>query len=232
MTSGREIFAEAAVILNDEEYVRWPLPELCTWLNEGVKAIILAKPSAYSHSRIIPLQTGTLQNVPVAGNPTPLLMVRAVRNLLSTASPREGGRIITPTNHETLDAQLPFWHDRRHVQWRKEVRHVIYDEDNPLEFYVYPGNDGTGLIEAILSELPPPLVASGSPDVLASYQGDIGLPEPYSVPLLDYVLFRSFSKDDLEGSAGRALAHYQAFAAAIGLKIQVEGATSPNRRKS
>lgn len=232
MVSGRDIFAEAAVILNDEDYVRWPLPELCTWLNEGVKAIILAKPSAYSHSRVIPMQTGTLQNVPVSGNPTPLLMVRAVRNLISATPTREGGRIITPTNHETLDAQVPYWHDRRHVRWQKEVRHVIYDEDNPLEFYVYPGNDGTGMIEAVLSELPPPLTASGPIDELPSYSGDIGLPEPYSVPLLDYVLFRSFSKDDLEGSAPRAMGHYQTFAAAIGLKIQVEGATSPNRRKA
>ncbi|EHK57637.1 DUF6682 family protein [Allomesorhizobium alhagi] len=232
MPTGQEIMERAAVLLNDEDHIRWPLNELRDWINDGIKAIVLAKPSASTSSRILTLAVGTLQSVPATGTPTPLMLVRIVRNLKSQNDPREGGRIVTPTSRETLDAVDPFWHDRGQTPYRKEVRQYVYDEANPLEFYCYPGNDGNGIVEAVVSQLPAPLAASGDETVIGSYTGSIGLPEPYSVPLLDYVMFRALGKDDLGGNPGRAQGHYQLFASAVGLKIQVERATSPNARGS
>jgi hypothetical protein len=37
-------------------------------------------------------------------------------------------------------------------------------------------------------------------------------------------------KDDIDGAAARSAVHYQQFATAIGLKIQVEKSHSPNAR--
>lgn len=233
MPTGREIMERAATLLIDPDFTRWTLPELCDWINAGVKAIVLAKPSAYTRSRVLTLSAGALQAVPQSGTPTPLMLVNIPRNLATTGeSPRMGGRVVTPTSAELLGADEPYWSDTTRTRAKKEVRHFIYDEDNPLEFYVYPPNDGTGIVEAVLSCLPTPLAATGAVDAIASYEGVLGLPEPYSEPLLDYVLYRCQAKDDLTGNAGRAMAHYQAFASALGIKIQVEGATSPNRRKA
>jgi len=231
MLAGRDILERAAKLLIDEDNVRWPLVELADWINEGVKAILIAKPSAHSETHVISLQKGTLQTVSTAGVPTPLALVRVVRNITAEGPPRVGGRIVTPVESEILDAQEPYWHDDRHTRFRREVKHVVFDEDAPLEFYVWPGNDGTGKVEAIIATMPAPFAADGPDDDIASYAGDVGLPEPYSAPLLDYVLFRAFSKDDLEGASARASTHFQLFANAIGLKIQVEGATSPNARR-
>lgn len=212
--------------LSDEDAVRWTLPELCGWINEAVKAIILAKPSACASQIALSLQAGTLQAIGT-GN---LALLRLVRNLTSAGPPRVGGRIITPTSRETLDAQEPYWHDPSKVRYRKEARQFVYDEENPLNFYVYPGNDGTGLVEALVSKLPTAIAASGDPALLASYEQDVGLQELYQPPILDYVLFRALSKDDTVANATGATMHYQAFATAIGLKIQVEGSNSPNSR--
>lgn len=235
MVTGREIMQLAGVLLNDVDAVRWPLSELCDWINEGVRAIVLAKPSASSTSVVLKLAVGTLQYINADAAPAvPLSLVKIVRNLKSDAVPRVGGRIISPTLGVLLDAQDPYWHDPLRTRYKKDVLQYVYDENNPLEFYSYPGNDGTGIVEAIISVLPKKLeaAADGDPLALESYEGDVGLPEPYSVPLLEYVLYRAFSKDELTGNATQASAHYQLFAAAVGLKIQVEGATSPNARRS
>jgi hypothetical protein len=231
MPTGKEIIERAATILIDLDHVRWPLAELADWINEGVKATLIAKPSAHSESKVLALVAGTLQTVSTTGVPTPLNLIKVVRNITSEGPPRVGGRIITPVDAETLDAQVPDWHDPTKVAQAAVVKHVIFDENNPLEFYVYPGNDGSGKVEVILSTLPAPLVADGDAADIESYDGDIGLPEPYSAPILDYVLFRAFAKDDLEGAPGRSASHFQLFATAVGLKTQVEGATSPNAKR-
>ncbi|MRX32810.1 DUF6682 family protein [Aminobacter sp. MDW-2] len=231
MPTGKDIMVRAGVLLMDEEHVRWPLAELCEWINDGVKAIVLAKPSASSLSQPLQMVAGTLQSVPTSGTPTPLALLNITRNLAGMSAPRVGGRVVRPVARSLLDAQDPYWHDKTRTRFARVVKHFIFDELNPLEFYVYPGNDGAGVVEAVLSVLPAPLAATGDAAQLSSYAGDVGLPEPYSVPLLDYVLFRSQMKDDEAGNPGRSVAHYQQFATAVGLKIQVEGAHSPNARK-
>ena len=231
MPTGKEIMERADGLLNDEDRTRWPLSERADWLNEAVRAIILAKPSASSQTQLLTLVAGTLQSVPQAGNPKPLRIIDVVRNITSE-SPLTGGRVITPVGRNILDAQEPHWHDAAYIRRSKEVRHVIFDEDNPLQYYVYPGNDGTGKVEAVMSVIPTPLTASGDVDNIESYTADIGLQDLYSVPALDYMLYRCFLKDDLQGNPGRATFHYGRFAEAVGIKTQVEGATSPNNRRA
>lgn len=231
MPTGSEIMTRAGILLNDEDHVRWTLPELAGWINEAVRAVVLAKPSASTQTSILSLVAGTRQTVPSTGTPTPLMLIGLVRNIKSAGPPREGGRIITTVAMTQLDADEPNWHLRNYVPYRKDVRHLIYDEAMPLEFYVYPGNDGNGLVEAIISTLPQPLAASGADDAIGSYNGSVGLPEPYSGPLLDYVMSRAHSKDDLAAEGSRAAMYFQQFASAVGLKIQTERATSPNARR-
>ena len=231
MPTGREIMEAAGTLLLDEGFDRWTLPEMRKWVNEAVKAVILAKPSAYSRSIVVTLQAGTLQVVPQAGTPKPLRILSVTRNITSEGPPRVAGRAIRPTDRTMLDVQEPNWHDTRYVRFRKEVRQYTFDEENPLEFYTYPGNDGTGMVEAVVSALPADIVATGDVDAIASYDTEIGLQDIYLGPLTDYVCYRAQLKDDVAANVGRAAVHYQNFATAVGLKIQVERVTSPNRER-
>lgn len=224
--TGAELLTRAATILQDVEHVRWPLPELVDWINDGQRAVVLAKPSANAQTVILTLVYGTRQTLT---EPDHLLLLRLPRNI-RTESPLVGGHIVRPTTREILDASAPYWHDPIQTPYKAEVRQYVYDEANAREFYVYPGNLGGGKVEAVVSLLPTMLAASGNPDVLASYSAEIGLREPYGVILLDYVLYRAFSKDDVAGDASRAQMHLQAFMAAVGIKAQAKNTNSPNAR--
>jgi hypothetical protein len=231
MPTGQTVMSLAGVLLNDEAHTRWPLPELCNWLNQATQAIILAKPSASSQFMVIDLVAGTHQSIPDTGAPRPLRMLDVVCNITGT-SPVVRGRSISVVSRNQLDASVPNWHDPTRVRARTEARHVIFDEDVPLEFYTYPPNDGAGKIEAAVSVLPAPVTATGDANDIASYEADTGLKPLYEAPLLDYVLYRAFAKDDLQGAPQRSMAHYARFAEAIGIKIQTEASTSANRKRA
>lgn len=232
MTTARDIMERAAILLNDTGFVRWTLAELCTWLNEAQLAVVLAKPSALSRSRVVTLSVGTWQQIATPdGEPKRLALLDITRNLTAATPNRVGGRVIKPVSRQQLDAQNPNWHSTSAVAFSATVKHFTYDEQNPLEYYVYPGNDGTGMVEAVLSEQPALIEADGAATELASYETEIDLPEPYSVPIVDYVCSRAYAKDAPQGVSARANDHYAKFAAAVGLKIQVEGSSSPNNRR-
>jgi hypothetical protein len=234
MPKAKDILKNASVQLLDQKHVRWPLPELAAWLNEAVKAVILAKPSSSSMTAPLSLSAGTHHVLPgTVEGVTPLQLLGVNRNLVDAGPSRIGGRVIRTAARALLDAQEPNWHSPTGQPFRKEVRQVVFDENLPLEFYSYPGNDGTGTVEVAISYLPAAVTPLQNKDeaTLDAWDVETGLPEPYSVPLLDYVLFRAFSKDDIAGDPNKALSHYQMFATAVGIKVQVESAANPNRRR-
>jgi hypothetical protein len=225
--NGVDLLSRAAIVLQDVEHKRWPLAELVGWINDGQSALVAIKPSANAKSVALAMQTGTLQAL---NDPTHFMLLRLPRNIASLGPPRVGGRAIRPVDRETLDASQPMWHDRATVPFRREVRQYIFDEENPSEFYVYPGNDGSGLVEAIVSVLPAALTATGDPTSINSYSATLALSDPYPLIVLDYVLSRAFSKDDIGADPGRAAAHMGAFMSALGAKAQAETTQSPNVR--
>lgn len=233
MPTGAEIMTRAGVLLQDEGHVRWTLAELCNWINDGQRAIVLAKPSACSGTIVLSLAQGTWQQLPTA-SPAPLSLIDITRNLLGDGSSRSNsGRAVRPVDRELLDAQDPNWHSSASRPFQREVRNFVFNSDNPREFYVFPGNDGTGKVEALVAKPPTPLVATGDvAEALAAYSQSLDLPEPYSVPLLDYVVYRAHSKDDETGNAPLAQMHYQAFSTALGIKVQVDRTTTPNARRA
>jgi hypothetical protein len=223
-----EILDRARRLVMDETSVRWPLAELCMWLNDGQREIALQKPSASSDNRVVALVAGTYQTIPAGA----ITLLRLVRNIKAVAgSVRTGGSSISVVARALLDAQNRDWHDGTITPFRKDVRHVIFDEEDTRSFYVYPGNDGTGQVEAVLSIDPAPIVIAGgaSATLLASYAIDISLPAIYANALLDYVCYRAYAKDaQYVGNTNRAALHFQQFANSIGIKFNQEALNSPN----
>jgi hypothetical protein len=111
------------------------------------------------------------------------------------------------------------------------VKHYVYDEEDTRSFYVYPGNDGTGLVEAVLSLDPVKIerLRGGVAEDLESYAVELTLPGIYINALVDYVCYKAYAKDALvAGAAQRAALHYQQFANAVGIKVNQEALKSPN----
>ena len=221
-----DIISRAHTIVQDNTGVRWPYSELLGWLNDGQREVAIYKPSATAANVVLMLQAGTLQSVGDGG----IALLRVSRNLKTPVTePRVGGRATRVVEREILDSQHPSWHDPSVFTYAKEVKHFVFDETDPTHFYVFPGNDGTGAVEAVISRSPVDVVPTGDLNALAAYAKPITIPDIYANALLDYVLFRAYSKDaEFAGNAERSNNHFTLFAGSLAAKAQNEAVVNPN----
>jgi len=203
------IINRAQVLIQDTTGVRWPTAELLDWINDGQREVCLFKPSVGAKNETLTLSSGTKQSIPASG----LGLLRIVRNMSASGG---GARAVRIIDREVLDTQLPDWHSETATA---NVKHYMFDDLDPTNYYVYPPNTGGGYLEVIYAATPTP-VTSG---------GDISIPDVYANGLLDYVLFRAYGKDsDHAGNAQRSGQHYQLFTTSLGMKTQADGFSSPN----
>lgn len=227
----KDVFERVGLLLQDNTYVRWSLPELRLWLNDGLREIAIIKPNAVSQTIILALVAGTKQNLLVAAQETttnfPLSLITINRNVAPiTFAP---GKAVTPVSRIDLDAQLLNWHDSNIAPYDSDVRHVVDDMTDEAVFYVYPGNDGSGFVEAVVAIIPDEVAESGTPDDISTYTQVVDLKDIYMNALIHYVLYRAFSKEmELAGSAQRAASAYSMFQAQLGSKLQADTAANVN----
>lgn len=204
--------------LQDTTGVRWPVvSELVLWINDAQREIALLKPDASAKNETVTLVTGTKQTIPSGGN----RLLRAVRNM-SAASNGTGKRSVRLVSREVLDAQTPDWHDPTvtgDAAHTAIIKHYIYDEANPRNFYVYPGVSGNSYLEIIYSANPSGVTQSDNLDI----------PDIYANAVMNYVLYMAYMKDaEYAGNSQRAANHYQIFTASVTGKGQVDAITTPN----
>jgi len=203
--------------IQDVTGIRWPQAELVYWVNDAQREITLFKPDANAVNATITLVDGTKQDIPGAGN----RLLKVVRNM-SAASGGTGKRSIRLVQPDILNAQTPDWHDPSvtgQAAHTNIVKHYIYDEQNPRNFYVYPGVSGNAYIEIVYSKNPDSVTASDN----------IGIADIYANAIMDYVLYRAYSKDaEYAANNQRAAQHYQLFLQSVTGKGQVDQVTTPN----
>lgn len=215
-----QVMARASTILQDDQAVRWTATELRDHLNDGLREIVTMKPNAKTITTTINLVAGTRQTLAA----THTILVRVVRNDVATNK-----RAVRPlARRELLDSQIPGWQDTTVLPFSEGVTHVIHELTDPRSYYVVPGNTGTGKLEVVVGTYPaavPLPVAPLSALEIADYTTAVDISDVYQNALVDYVLYRAFSKDaGMPGAAQRATAHYELFKGAIGTFAAAEGA--------
>lgn len=205
--------------LQDTTGIRWPVVgELVLWVNDAQREIALLKPDASAVNATITLVAGTKQSIPNAGN----RLLKAVRNMSSGEGTATGKRAVRLVGREVLDAQTPDWHDSLvtgDAAHGSVVKHYIYDEANPRNFYVYPGVTTGAFLEIIYSSNP----------ATVDQNDDLTIPDIFANAVMNYVLYMAYMKDaEYAGNAGRAQTHFQLFGASVTGKGQVDISTSPN----
>ncbi len=206
-----EIIDRARPILHDNEGVRWPQAELLAYISDAQHQIIEIKPTANAVTARITIQPNRPdQEIPENAQK----MLRLVRNVLANDRP---GRGIVLTSRAVMDAMNPEWPSEAGI----EVEKWLYDPDSDRStFWVYPSVMNPVEVEAVYSSLPDPVL-------LATDQ--LSLSGRYINQILDWVLFRAFSKDaDYAGASQRSMQHLDAFATAMGVKMQQMMRTNPN----
>lgn len=207
------VLTKAHTVLQDASAVRWTQDELISWLNDGQREVVIYKPNACTVVASLRLAPGTLQSLPTDG----IQLIDLPRNRTG-AGGAAPGRAIRITGRETLDATLPDWHTS---EPSATVKHYMYTMLSPLTFWVYP---------------PQPSIAMGYVDIIyGAVPADVSTSQPISIndiyqnALVDYVLYRAFSKDsEVSASNERATAHYNSFISSVGGKIKVEAGVNPN----
>ncbi|WP_126975575.1 phage adaptor protein [Frigidibacter oleivorans] len=224
----KDVMRRASTILQDSGAVHWLAAELFAYLQDGIREVVAIKPNANSRIVILSLVAGTRQELPAEYS----ILSRVIRNIVQGQEER-GGAAIRPIDRSVLDAQIPGWQDKSVMPFARAVLHVVHDMTTPRQFYVVPGNNGEGRIEAAVGVVPLELsgpTGSAMLDVEA-YDSFVDLPDLYRNPLVDYVLYRALSKDSGEANAAaRATAHYSSFTAALGAINTGEAAMSLGSR--
>jgi hypothetical protein len=208
--TAQTIINKAAIQLTDIANVRWTRAELLSWLNDGMRQIVLIQPSATSTTASKLLVAGTRQTLPAGG----WLLLQVYRNLgLDGTTP---GRAIRIISRELLDGFNPDWHTDLP---KPEVQNYIYDIQDQLAFYVYPPNTGTQYIE---------INYSAEPANLTTESQVIPIFDIFQSALVDYILFRACSKDaEYAPGVQLAQAYLATFTAAIQGKGQAETLNEP-----
>lgn len=208
------IVDKAEIVLQDTTNVRWPQAELLGWLNDGQRAIVLAKPDACTVTTVVPCSQGTKQSIGSGDTARAIMLLKVTRNM--GADGNTPGRAIRIVSSEILDAQNPDWHSDTEDD---EVIHYTYDPRVPKQWYCFPPNTGDGNVE---------LTYSASPQDVA-LGAAISVDDIFETALLDYILYRAYSKDaKYAGNQGRADTHGQAFALALGLNSKNLLEQNPN----
>jgi hypothetical protein len=233
-TTVSEIITRAGIILHDTTKVRWQEDELLKWVNDAQNEIVLFRPDASVRTEVIKLTAGTSQALPngtasvgtdgtaATIPPDGIRLIDVVRN---SSSAKVAGNAITVVDRDVLDAQLPTWQSGNTGNM---VKHYMFDLRNPKTFYVYPGVAADQYVEVVYSAVPSDAVLAVTGDATT---GILNIPGVYRNAVLDYVLYRAYSKDaDFAGNAQRALKHYEAFTTTLGLKFQVDKMIDPNQQ--
>jgi hypothetical protein len=210
-----DVINRARILLNDTDAsgYRWSDAELINYINDAQLMIAVARPDSSVGSAVATLVAGTKQALPAEG----FRLMDVIRNIKADDSP---GRAVRITDRDTLDLFEPGWHTRTPVA---EVKHYIYDEANPLEFYVYPPAAAGLKIE---------LRYTKRPGLVVQATDELSLTDAYFEPTLMYVMYRSYLKDlEFAGNATLAGQYLQAASGLLGVKLTKDNAYSPKIKR-
>jgi len=215
-----DLISRAQTLLQDTTSVRWPVLELQGWLNDSYRETVNLRPDANTATGEFTCVAGARQVVTTTFA-SALRVIEVVRNT-AVSSAKGAVRLV---NRRMLDDQRRNWYAETQTV---DIQHYMYDPRLPKEFLVYPPASTAARLEVVYSSVP---LAHALTEVQLTNPATadvIRIDDSYFNALLDYVLYRAYSKDaDYASNAQRAVAHYQAFQSALGVSAQTNAASQP-----
>lgn len=219
------VLKRAIGILQDTTTIRWPLNELVRWLNDAQREVITYRPDALNTTATMTLVAGTRQDLDNASlSPAPAKLIEITRNMAATSA--KGS--VTQVPRKIMDDQTPNWHV---LPSKVDVQHYMYDPRDPKTFYVYPPATTLAQLEVMYAAYPTDVTEPADGASLSDVTASIVLPDIYGNAILDFILYRAYTKDsEYAGNLQRAQAHYAAFANTMGVEIKSTVAVAPQMR--
>jgi len=215
-----DLVSRAQTLLQDTTSVRWPVLELQGWLNDSYRETVNLRPDANTATGEFTCAAGARQIVTTTFS-SALRVIEVVRNTAVTSA-KGAVRLV---NRRMLDDQRRNWYAETPTV---DIQHYMYDPRLPKEFLVYPPASTAARLEVVYSSVPLAHTLTEAQLINPATVDVIRIDDSYFNALLDYVLYRAYSKDaEYTANAQRAVAHYQAFQNALGVSAQTNAASQP-----
>jgi len=208
-----DILKAASITLLDESFVRWTKAELIEWVNEGAADLVIRRPAARAIHRTFELTEGTYQVLP----DDTVMLLDVVRNVKADG---KFGVPVRRIDRNLLDDQSPGWHGAKSSI---TIKHFMFDEATPRQFYVWPPAKGGTLVDLLHSQMPP---------VVVDEVDELEFGREYLSVMVYYLCYRAFSKDSEYANAGMATNFFAAYKEAIDTANGITEAASPNVRSA
>lgn len=215
-----DLIFRARTILQDTTSVRWALSELQLWLNDSYRETLNFRPDSNT-------LTGTFECVPgprqtlTAIFPNATRLVSVVRNVAAHSN-KYAVHLI---DRRVLDTQRRGWFAE---PASISAEQYVFDARQPKEFMVYPPSTVLTQLEVLYAQVPTAHTLTDEQLGNLATAEVIRIDDTFANALLDYILFRAYTKDAEQASnAARAVAHYQAFQNSLGVSAQVNAASQP-----
>jgi hypothetical protein len=217
--TAQSIIQRIVKTLNDETSVRWTIPELARYFNDGQRDIATLRPDSMSTRIQHPLVAGYKQSLPANG--TKLIDINA------NATGSKGA--VTIVASAILDAQMRNW---RNIPGTQEILHYTYDPREPKSFEVYPPALATAVLDIEYSALPTDIAEPADGSIFTAVTGNFALSDLFANAQQNYILYRCYSKDtEYTANPARAQAFYQAYANDLGVEIKMTVGVGPTEKK-
>jgi len=215
-----DVISKAQTLLKDATGVRWPLLELQGWLNDSYRDTLILRPDANTLIGEFTCVAGPRQRI----TSTFSNASRLVECLRNTAASSRKSRVRL-ASRASIDGMRPNWYSETQTV---NIELYVFDPRTPTEFLVYPPASTAARLEVAYAQVPSPHTLTEAQLANAATAEVIRIDDTFSGALLDYVLYRAYSKDAEDAAvSSRAVAHYQAFQSALGVKGQSDAASQP-----
>ena len=205
--TAKSIIRRVVETLQDPTSIRWPVPELVRYLNDGQREVKLHRPDTVRQTGDIALVAGSRQTLPTNAD-----------KLIEIWHNKASKRAVQMVDRRILDDQTPGWHA---LPASADILHYTYDARVPTEFFVYPPAIGGNSLVGAFSVNPTDIAEPADGVLYPAVVGDVAVIDALANCLQDYILYRAYTKDsEYAGNGARAQGHYAAFANALGIEVK------------
>jgi hypothetical protein len=215
-----EIISKVTTLLKDATNVRWSALELQGWLNDAYREIVNFRPDSNAQTAVYNCVAGPRQNITgTFAEATQLLEV--IRNV-AAGSDQSAVKLIT---RQSLDDMNRSWYA---LEGALSIERFSYDPRVNKEFLVFPPAAVGAQLEVMYASIPAEHTLTEQQLTNPATTEVIRISDSYANALIDYVMYRAFSKDaEFVENTNRAVAYYAAFQNGIGVKGQSQAAAQP-----
>lgn len=202
-----DLISRALTLLQDPNAVRWPVLELQQWLNDSYREIMALRPDANSVTGQFTCASGPRQVLTTQFSEA-FALLDVLRNLGDSSK----GRAVRAVARKVLDDQFPDWYTERETE---NIEFYVPVPSQRKEFLVYPPAKDTAVLEVVYAVLPTAHSMSEAQLLNPESTDTINLDDGYANAMLDYMLFRAYSKDTDAGNSERAVLYRQSMVSSL-----------------